>query len=241
MNEADLALLSPGELTRLRTLRGATGIHYAAAHASVRRVIARYVRTDAAHIEFGTATCVTCHSSAHGKPVIVRPDSTQLRFSHSRSGPFWSLAIATVDVGLDIEERRELDTQGVGDFALSTAERELLAELADRERQLAFFRCWTRKEAVVKASGHGLSASLRTVEVMTSTAPWARVDHASAVAPDGWVVGDLQVFPALSMALAYKARDADDPAAVERVAVFDEHGCGWPGPPTDWPQSALLG
>lgn len=242
LDEADLGLLSPGELTRLRTLRGAKGVHYAGAHASVRRVIARYVKADAADIEFGTATCVTCRSSAHGKPEMVRPDGTSLRFSLSRSGPYWAVAIAMVDVGLDIEERRELDAEGIGGFALSAAERELLAGLAEGDRQSAFFRCWTRKEAVVKASGHGLSVNLRKVEVMASTAPWARVvDHASALAPDGWVVGDLQVFPGLYMALAYRARHADAPEAVARVAVFDEHGRRWPLSPADWPRSALLG
>ncbi|MFD8687486.1 4'-phosphopantetheinyl transferase family protein [Streptomyces sp. NPDC059651] len=173
--------------------------------------------------------------------MIVQPDTTPLRFSLSRSGPFWALAVSTVDLGVDIEERREVDVHGIGEFALSVAEREFLAGLAESDRQAAFFRCWTRKEAVVKASGHGLSANLRTVEVMTSTAPWALVDHAPAIAPDGWAVGDLPVFPGLCMALAYRARHGDAPEAVERVVVFDEHGGGWPHPPADWPRSALLG
>lgn len=61
------------------------------------------------------------------------------------------------------------DLDLMGTLTLTAGERAAIS--ADPEPLEAFFRCWVRKEAVVKAAGLGLSASLCEVEVTTSDGP----------------------------------------------------------------------
>ena len=73
-------------------------------------------------------------------------------------------------IGVDLEfisSMRDLDRMGM--LTLTAGER--AAILTDPEPMEAFFRCWVRKEAVVKAAGVGLFASLSDLEVTTSDGP----------------------------------------------------------------------
>ena len=73
-------------------------------------------------------------------------------------------------VGVDLESISSMtDLDGMGLLTLTAGER--AAILADPEPLESFFRCWVRKEAVVKAAGVGLYASLADVEVTTSDRP----------------------------------------------------------------------
>jgi 4'-phosphopantetheinyl transferase len=73
-------------------------------------------------------------------------------------------------VGVDLEHIRSMvDLDLMGTLTLTTGERGAIS--ADSDPLQAFFRCWVRKEAVVKAAGLGLSASLRDLEVTTSDGP----------------------------------------------------------------------
>jgi 4'-phosphopantetheinyl transferase len=75
-------------------------------------------------------------------------------------------------VGVDLEYIRNMaDLDLMGTLTLTAGERAAIS--ADSEPLEAFFRCWVRKEAVVKAAGLGLSASLCDVEVTTSDRPVA--------------------------------------------------------------------
>jgi 4'-phosphopantetheinyl transferase len=73
-------------------------------------------------------------------------------------------------VGVDLEYiSRMADLDSMSMLTLTAGER--AAIMADPEPPEAFFRCWVRKEAVVKAAGVGLSTSLRDVEVSPSGGP----------------------------------------------------------------------
>ncbi len=92
---------------------------------------------------------------AYGKLRLV---DGALRFSLSRSGPFGLVGLCRDrEVGVDVEVLRsvpERETLAREQFA--AAEREAWHGVAPAERDLAFLRCWTRKEAVAKALGTGL-------------------------------------------------------------------------------------
>jgi len=96
------------------------------------------------------------------------------RFSLSHSGERMMLAISDVEVGCDIERHRPLDDwRAIADRLFAPGERAQLAALDEAEGRAAFFRCWARKEAFVKALGQGLSYPLDAFEV--TVGPEARL------------------------------------------------------------------
>jgi 4'-phosphopantetheinyl transferase len=109
--------------------------------------------------------CGHCGGTDHGKPHLA---DRSLDFSLSHSGGFALLAVARGrTVGADIEQvGRRTDVLAVARRALAPDERRALAALpTDEARREAFFRCWTRKEAYLKARGEGLAGGLDTFSV----------------------------------------------------------------------------
>jgi 4'-phosphopantetheinyl transferase len=97
--------------------------------------------------------------SDSGKPYLAK---TPLHFNFSHSEDCALLAIAGVPVGVDVEAKRAstaLSSMETTMFAAS--ERSYLNQFNDPERDTAFFRLWTCKEALVKATGEGFQAILR--------------------------------------------------------------------------------
>jgi 4'-phosphopantetheinyl transferase len=87
-------------------------------------------------------------------------------FSASHSGDRMMVAIADVEVGCDIERiDPALDWQPLAESFFAPSERR---QLTERD---AFFRCWARKEAFVKALGRGLSYPLDAFEVSVGAEP----------------------------------------------------------------------
>jgi 4'-phosphopantetheinyl transferase len=89
------------------------------------------------------------------------------RFSLSHAGPVALLALSdTAEVGCDIERRNpDLADRGVAARFFAPAECRALDALVGEAWVEGFFNCWTRKEAVVKALGLGLSYPLDSFEV----------------------------------------------------------------------------
>jgi 4'-phosphopantetheinyl transferase len=96
-----------------------------------------------------------------GKPRVAFPD-TPLEFNLAHSGKFATYAFAVgCELGVDIEEVRPArDQESIVRRFFSREEREEWLELDLSQRDEAFFRCWTRKEAYIKALGDGLSMPL---------------------------------------------------------------------------------
>ena len=102
-----------------------------------------------------------------GKPGLIPRHDLPLQFNVSHSGDLILIAITIGRaVGVDVERiRTDLDPDGIAARFFSADERKILASLAGPVRYQAFFTCWTRKEAYLKAKGVGLSLPLDQFDV----------------------------------------------------------------------------
>ncbi|MHC4993504.1 MAG: 4'-phosphopantetheinyl transferase family protein, partial [Planctomycetota bacterium] len=104
----------------------------------------------------------------HGKPYLAqRFAGSTVSFNVSHSGK-WALigVMPQRQIGVDVERARpKVDIQGLAKRFFSPAEADDLMSLAPADRRDAFFACWTRKEAFVKAVGNGISLGLDSFDV----------------------------------------------------------------------------
>jgi 4'-phosphopantetheinyl transferase len=102
-----------------------------------------------------------------GKPALIPGQGRPLQFNVSHSGELILIAITTGRaVGVDVERiRTDLDPDSIAAQFFSASERKILASLPGPARYRAFFACWTRKEAYLKAKGVGLSLPLDQFDV----------------------------------------------------------------------------
>lgn len=115
--------------------------------------------TTASEIRFDS-TCEDC-GKPHGRPRVPGAD---LMLSISHSGEL--IGVAATDgtpVGLDVETAKRRADSSLIEYALSPAEQKVLEGLSEDERATAFFTYWTRKEAVMKATGKGLKIPLQSI------------------------------------------------------------------------------
>ncbi len=104
-----------------------------------------------------------------GKPFLTRC-SCQIRFNMSHSGEIAAYAFAWgCDVGVDVEQHRKLpDQEEIAKRYFSPAEYCELMTVPEHERAAAFYACWVRKEAFLKAKGGGLSIGLDSFQVVSA-------------------------------------------------------------------------
>ena len=92
-----------------------------------------------------------------GKPYL--PKHPEIEYNISHSGRYIVLAVASVPVGIDVQEIRITSIDKLGRHVFSDSEyRDFLMS---EDRQEAFFRMWVRKEAYIKWTGDGLYRELR--------------------------------------------------------------------------------
>lgn len=163
-----LALLDDAERARhARLVRAEDRARHVTAHALLRLCLGRRLdqRPDTLRLD---RTCPEC-GGAHGKP---RLPGGEVEFSLTHSGALVGVALAQVPVGIDVESRAgsAYDPALAGE-ALSAAERAHLEAMAPSRRAAGFLRYWTRKEAVLKALGTGLTLPLHDLEVSSPHEP----------------------------------------------------------------------
>jgi len=134
--------------------------HYTATRALLRTLLASYVASEPAELIF--------RYSDREKPSLGPPHSQPaVEFNVSHSGTAALLAFARGRaLGVDIEMIREgFDPVALAQRFFSTHEQSQLAALDPSDKFPGFFRCWTRKEAYIKAVGTGLSLPLDQFDV----------------------------------------------------------------------------
>lgn len=129
---------------------------YIIAHFSLRNILGRYLGTEPAQLEFSI--------DQHGKPSLLKH---KLEFNLSHSGSF-ALVAVTLNriIGVDVERMREgISSLSIARQYFSPAEIVELETVPADQKETAFFACWTRKEAFIKAKGLGLSLPLDSFDV----------------------------------------------------------------------------
>jgi 4'-phosphopantetheinyl transferase len=111
----------------------------------------------------------------HGKPTVE--DGGDLHFNLSHSGEKALLGVTRDgEIGVDLEEVRPRDhLEELARRFFAPEEVAELARVAPADRQLAFFLCWTRKEAFLKAGGEGLARPLDQFTVSLKPGEAARL------------------------------------------------------------------
>jgi 4'-phosphopantetheinyl transferase len=157
---ADLwGFLSAEEKARAMAFRfEADRVRFIAARGTLRLLVGRYLGRSPAALPL--------RRGPWGKPCLGG-GGEGLHFNLSHAGDLMLLAVARGrEVGVDVERLdANIDAESLARTALSTGERAALMALPRRERAAALIRAWTRKEAVMKATGRGASLSPDRVEV----------------------------------------------------------------------------
>ncbi len=191
-------VLHPSDVARrARLRRSADRRRSTVAAAIVRIVVGAHLGIAPAEVPVDR-TCAGC-GAAHAKPRL--PRSLGVQFSVSHSGGCVAVAVsARGEVGIDVEEIGRLDAallSSLGDVTLAESERAELALYPADQRGWAFTTYWTRKEAVLKATGDGLLASVSELVVSPPSSrprvlrwaghPTAALTLHTVRPPGGWV------------------------------------------------------
>lgn len=130
----------------------------------LRDILSNYIHCQPADVCFRYET--------NGKPLLSLPAaSSRLDFNLSHSSGLLVVAITPGKrVGVDVERIRPLpDLNLIASHSLSEYEQDMLALITGEGKRFGFFRCWTRKEAYLKALGNGLSTPLDSFDMSLST------------------------------------------------------------------------
>ena len=107
------------------------------------------------------------------------------------------------ELGVDVEHIRvDFATEDIARRFFSPVEVETFNRLTKHEQVAAFFRCWTRKEAYIKAIGRGLSQPLDGFDVTLAPDESAALLRADEDDATRWTMSDLDVCPGYAAALA---------------------------------------
>ena len=131
----------------------------------------------------------------HGKPVLRGGNAGRVHFNLSHAGERAIYALsAGWPVGADIEcLRDDVDFLALAGRYFCRGEWAALRQLPEPARKRAFFACWTRKEAVVKATGAGLAWPLDSFEVTVDPDAPPRLVAACTLLPADWSLHTVDV------------------------------------------------
>lgn len=154
------ALLDADEHRRadqFRSLRDSA--RFVVAHAALRSILARYLSLEPEAVRFAR------HGSA--KPALDPRMGAELRFNFTHSHDLALCALSrSREVGIDLEQiQPDVSYEAIATTFFSNREQHALASLPPTQRSRGFYHCWTRKEALVKALGVGLTLPLQGFDV----------------------------------------------------------------------------
>ena len=126
--------------------------------------------------------------SANGKPRLSRElGSSDVEFNLSHSNELALLAVARGrELGVDVEHVREqFEFQEIAERFFTAKEVAAMRSLPAELQRRAFYKCWTSKEAFLKAKGTGLSGALDEVEISLDSDEQVRI---TAKVPNWWLI-----------------------------------------------------
>jgi 4'-phosphopantetheinyl transferase len=195
-------------------------LNYVFAHGVLRDILSRYLAREPSDIRLEADT--------FGKPFLSDSDARKfLTFNMSHSSEVVVVALACGrQIGVDVEKMRPLnDLAGIAESNFTPQERAFLSHHRPENQGCAFFRCWVRKEAYIKAVGRGLSIPLNTFDTSIPEGQAGRLLPHTADAPEAkrWWLADLDVPAGYSGAVAVED-------GFDRLSYHT-----WSTRETDWP------
>ena len=169
--------------------------------AALRLLLGRYLSASPQEIRFAY--------SGYGKPRLSEDVGVQFNVSHTKDMAMFAFT-RIGEVGIDVERHRQVKMlDGMAERCLAAAQYEQFSSLGDEAKKSAFFRFWTRKEAVIKAVGLGLSQPLKDFDVSFLEGEEASLLRAEWDFGDvtEWSLHELEVSPEHQAAVAIRNRD----------------------------------
>jgi 4'-phosphopantetheinyl transferase len=199
-------LLSPDELSRVERFHFQRDrSRFIIARATLRTILCQYLDVVPARIEFAYG--------ANGKPTLANTENADqiLHFnvSHARGLALYALSYCA-PLGVDVEFLRPIsDMTQIATSYFSKSESAALSAVPASKQAQAFYKCWTTKEAIIKATGDGLSFALDRFDVELRPERASRLlrldgDTGRAAA---WTIKELTPSPGFVGALAIRRRD----------------------------------
>jgi 4'-phosphopantetheinyl transferase len=131
--------------------------HFTVARGRLRELLGLYLKRPAESFQFRTGQ--------YGKPYLAEDIPVRFNLTHSHGLALYGFAI-NHELGIDVERiRPEFASKEIAERYFSAAEQRELNQLPPEVHTDAFFLCWTRKEAYVKAHGDGLQIPLDSFDV----------------------------------------------------------------------------
>lgn len=157
-----ISLLSPEEIKRSKQFVFDRDRHrYQITHSMKRLILANYLDCD--------PKCLKFEFGKQGKPSLKELQNyLNIQFNISHSHRLIIIAITTEDsIGVDIEyNATEISVASLSEIIFSPEEKIIFSSLqSEQEKQQAIFRCWTIKEAFLKACGIGLMIDIANIRV----------------------------------------------------------------------------
>lgn len=198
--DACLDLLLPEEREKAQRYRvERPRSDYILTRGTLRSLLSKYLHSKPQDILF--------QYTEYGKPFLANSD---LQFNVSHTEGLALLAfVRRRAIGIDVEKvRAQTDVRQLAERFFSVHERRSLRDLAGDELHAAFFRCWTRKEAYIKAKGEGLSLPLHQFDVSIELNPeealiGTRPDPREA---GHWTIRNVTVGSGYAAAIALRSR-----------------------------------
>lgn len=182
--------------TAMRFRINRPGTDFILTRSTLRLLLAHYLDTSPQQVCF--------QYGAQGKPVLAGESELYFNVSHTEGLALMAFAQRRA-IGVDVENLgRRTEVQRLANRFFSEREQQALKQLCGDELQVAFFRCWTRKEAYIKAKGDGLSLPLDQFDVSITA---GNRDALLATRPDPseaarWTIRDVAVGAGYAAAVA---------------------------------------
>ena len=159
--------------------------HFIVARGFLRSVVARYLGSQPETLRF--------EYGAYGKPALESGHTLRFNLSHSNEVALLAVTL-DAELGVDVEHiRADFASEDIARRYFSRVEVEAFNALPPEERVAAFFRCWTRKEAYIKAIGKGLSQALDAFDVTLAPDMAPALLRAEDDDPARWLLTDVDV------------------------------------------------
>ena len=213
--EDDLTLLSAPEHDRADRLRAdGDRSRFLRRRLALRRILGAYLGVEPRAIEY--------RLNRFGRPSLApSPSGDQISFNTSHSNGVAAVAVArSLQIGIDIECVKPIpEAEAIAAHYFTASEMATLTALPSDQRIAGFYNGWTRKEAIAKALGDGLSIPLDSFEVSLKPGDPARILHCTREASRGQTLHLHRLEPCSGYAAALASTAA--PRSI-RLGTFEQ-------------------